>query len=38
MIQRAPVTQKFEVDFTLDKKILYQKFAFVKSIVESETF
>lgn len=38
MIQGAPVTQKFEVDFTRDKKILYQKFAFVKSIVESETF
>lgn len=38
MIQGAPVSQKFEVDFTKDRKTLYQKFAFVKSIVESETF
>lgn len=38
MIQGAPVTQKFEADMTGDRKTLYQKFAFVKSIIESETF
>lgn len=38
MIQGAPVTQKFEVDANTDSKTLYQKFAFVKSIIESESF
>ncbi len=38
MIQGAPVTQKFEADFTQDRHTLYQKFAFVKSIIESDTF
>lgn len=38
MIQGAPVTQKFEADVHTDSHTLYQKFAFVKSIIESETF
>ena len=38
MIQGAPVTQKFEADANTDSKTLYQQFAFVKSIIESEAF
>ena len=38
MQQGSPVTQKFEVDFDTPQHTLYQKFAFVKSIVEDEQF
>jgi len=38
MMQGSPVTQKFEVDNDSEPNSLYQKFAFVKSIVDSETF
>lgn len=38
MMQGAPVTQKFEVDNESSSQTLYQKFAFVKSIVDSEQF
>lgn len=38
MIQGSPVTQKFEADSNTDSKTLYQQFAFVKSIIESEAF
>ena len=38
MLQGSPVTQKFEVDNNASPQTLYQKFAFVKSIVDSETF
>lgn len=38
MQQGAPVTQKFEVDFNTPQRTLYQKFAFVKSIIEDEQF
>ena len=38
MIQGAPVTQKFEADVHTDSHTLYQKFAFVKSIIECEMF
>ena len=38
MQQGSPVTQKFEVDNTAEPQTLYQKFAFVKSIVEDEQF
>lgn len=38
MLQGSPVTQKFEVDNDASSQTLYQKFAFVKSIVDSETF
>lgn len=38
MLQGAPVTQKFDVDYDTPQETLYQKFAFVKSIVEEEQF
>lgn len=38
MQQGSPVTQKFEVDYDTPQHTLYQKFAFVKSIVEDEQF
>ncbi len=38
MQQGSPVTQKFEVDYETPQHTLYQKFAFVKSIVEDEQF
>lgn len=38
MMQGAPVNQKFEVDNETPQQTLYQKFAFVKSIVDSDTF
>ena len=38
MQQGSPVTQKFEVDYDTPQHTLYQKFAFVKSIVEEEQF
>lgn len=38
MLQGSPVTQKFEVDNDAPQQTLYQKFAFVKSIVDSEAF
>lgn len=38
MMQGSPVTQKFEIDNDSSSKTLYQKFAFVKSIVDSVQF
>ena len=38
MMQGAPVTQRFEVDVNEDGKTLYQQFAFLKSLIESEDF
>ena len=38
MQQGSPVTQKFEVDYETPQHTLYQKFAFVKSIVEDTQF
>ncbi len=38
MQQGAPVTQKFEVDYNTPQHTLYQKFAFVKSIIEDDQF
>ena len=38
MQQGSPVTQTFEVDYSTPQNSLYQKFAFVKSIVEDEQF
>lgn len=38
MQQGSPITQKFEVDQDALKETLYQKFAFVKGIVLSESF
>ncbi|MBK7561213.1 MAG: DUF2357 domain-containing protein [Chitinophagaceae bacterium] len=34
----SPVSQFFEVDFTADAKTLYQRFAFIKSILDSVEF
>lgn len=34
----APVSQYFEVDFNADANTLYQRFAFIKSILESVEF
>ena len=38
MQQGSPVTQKFEVDYDAPQTTLYQKFAFVRSIVDNEQF
>lgn len=38
MMQGAPVTQRFEVDVNEDSRTLYQQFAFMKSLVDSEEF
>ena len=38
MQQGSPVTNRFEVDPTATANTLYQKYAFVKSLVESEQF
>lgn len=38
MLSSSPVTQKFMPDANESSKTLYQKFAFVKSIIESEEF
>ena len=38
MMQGAPVTQRFEVDPNEDSNTLYQQFAFMKSLVDSEEF
>ena len=38
MQQGSPVTQKFDVDYDTPQQTLYQKFAFVKSIIDSEAF
>lgn len=38
MQQGSPVTQKFDVDYDTPQQTLYQKFAFVKSIIDSEVF
>src|SRR5664280_3040140 len=34
----SPVSQTFEVDFNADAKTLYQRFAFLKSILDSSEF
>lgn len=38
MQQGAPVTQKFDIDYDAPQRTLYQKFSFVKSIIENEIF
>lgn len=38
MQHSSPVTQSFSVDFDRDAETIYQRFAFVKSILESEEF
>lgn len=36
--QGAPVTQKLEVDDTMSYTTLYQKFSFIRSVIESDAF
>ena len=38
MLHSSPVTQKFTVDYQADSATLYQRFAFVQSIVDSDDF
>ena len=38
MIHSSPVTQRFTVDYDCDPRTLYQRFSFVKSIVDSDEF
>ena len=38
MIHSSPVTQRFTIDYEGDSTTLYQRFAFVKTIVDSENF
>ena len=38
MQQGSPVTQKFDVDYDAPPQTLYQKFAFVKSIIDNDAF
>ena len=38
MMQGAPVTQRFEVDPNENSNTLYQQFAFMKSLIDSEEF
>lgn len=38
MAQSSPVVQRFEVDITKDPRTEYQRFAFVRSVIDSETF
>ena len=38
MLHSSPVTQKFTVDYESDSATLYQRFAFVQSIVDSDDF
>ncbi|AHM60917.1 hypothetical protein D770_13315 [Flammeovirgaceae bacterium 311] len=38
MQHHSPVTQNFTVDFNKDSETLYQRFAFVKSIIEASEF
>ncbi|MBK9271423.1 MAG: DUF2357 domain-containing protein [Saprospiraceae bacterium] len=34
----SPVTQHFEIDYTKDSQSLYQKFAFIKSVIGTDEF
>lgn len=38
MQQGSPVTQKFDVDYDASPQTLYQKFSFVRSIIDCDTF
>jgi predicted component of viral defense system (DUF524 family) len=38
MLHSSPVTQKYSVDYEGDSSTLYQRFAFVQSIVDSDDF
>ena len=34
----SPISQKFDIDFEKDSQSLYQKFAFIKSVISSDEF
>jgi predicted component of viral defense system (DUF524 family) len=36
--QSSPISQNFESDFNTDAKTLYQRFAFINSVIDSEEF
>lgn len=38
MLHNSPVSQYFEVDFNADSSTLYQRFAFIKSVLDSTEF
>lgn len=38
MVHSSPVTQRFTVDYEKDSRTLYQRFAFVQSIADSDEF
>lgn len=38
MLHSSPATQRYTVDYEVDSKTLYQRFAFVKSIADSDEF
>lgn len=38
MIHSSPVTQRYTINYEVESKTLYQRFAFVKSIVDSDDF
>ncbi len=38
MIHTSPVTQRFTIDYEADAQTLYQRFAFVKAIVDTDDF
>lgn len=38
MQQGSPVTQKFDVDYDAPQQTLYQKFSFVRSIIDNDSF
>lgn len=38
LLQGSPVTQKLEIDYDAPQQTLYQRYAFVRSIVESNAF
>ena len=38
MQHTSPISQTFSVDYLKNSKTIYQKFAFVKSIIDSEEF
>jgi len=38
MLANSPVSQHFEIDYTRDSQTLYQKFAFIKSVIGTDEF
>lgn len=38
LLANSPVSQHFEIDYTQDSQTLYQKFAFIKSVIGTDEF